>query len=42
MKTIKIYNSSECLVFSGNEEEFEQLRKDNLINDSDRIVFEGE
>lgn len=40
MKTVKIYNSSECLVFTGSIEEFEQLKKDNLINDSDRIVFE--
>lgn len=35
--TIKIYNSSENLVFEGNEEEFAELRKNHLINDSDRI-----
>lgn len=37
--TIKIYNSSEKLVFEGNETEFNELRKNHLINDSDRIVF---
>lgn len=38
--TIKVYNSNECLVFEGTEKEFEQLKKDNLLNDSDRIVIE--
>ena len=39
MASIKIYNSSECLVFDGNEQEFDNLRANHLINDSDRIVF---
>lgn len=38
--TIKIYNSSENLVFEGNEAEFEEMKKNHLVNDSDRIVFE--
>lgn len=37
--TIKIYNSSETLIFEGNEQEFDELRKNHLINDSDRIVI---
>lgn len=37
--TIRVYNSSECLVFEGNETEFDILRANHLINDSDRIVF---
>ena len=40
MTTIKVYNSSECLVWEGNEDEFYELRKQNLLNDSDRIVVE--
>lgn len=39
--TIKIYNSSENLVFEGNEAEFEEMKKNHLVNDSDRIIFEG-
>lgn len=38
--TIKIYNSSEKLVFEGNEDEFDELRKNHLVNDSDRIIIE--
>ena len=37
--TIKVYNSSENLVFVGNEREFDELRANHLVNDSDRIVF---
>ena len=37
--TIKIYNSSDNLVFEGNETEFVEFRKNHLINDSDRIVI---
>ena len=40
MATIKVYNSSECLVWEGSENEFYELRKQNLLNDSDRIVVE--
>ena len=39
MTTIKIYNSSDCLVFEGNEEQYNELKKNHFINDSDRIVF---
>lgn len=39
MKTIKVYNSSDILVWSGDEEGYDELRKNHLINDSDRIVF---
>ena len=38
--TIKIYNSSDCLVFTGDEQAFAELEKNNLINDGDRIVVE--
>lgn len=37
--TIKVYNSSEKLVFEGNKAQFDQLRKNHLVNDSDRIVI---
>ena len=37
--TIKIYNSSDCLVFEGNERAFDKLRANHLLNDSDRIIF---
>ena len=37
--TIRVYNSSDNLVFEGNETEFDELRKNHLINDSDRIVI---
>lgn len=34
--TIKVYNSSERLVFIGNAEEFKKFK----LNDSDRVVIE--
>lgn len=37
--TYKIYNSSEKLVFEGNEQQFNEMKKNHLINDSDRIVI---
>lgn len=37
---IKVYNASECLIFSGTYEEYKQLEQNHLINDSDRIVIE--
>ena len=37
--TYKIYNSSENLVFEGNEQQFNELKKNHLINGSDRIVI---
>ena len=37
--TVKIYNSSENLIFEGSYEEYEELKKNNLVNDSDRIYF---
>lgn len=39
-KNIKVYNSSEVLVWQGNEKEFDALRAAHLINSSDRIVIE--
>ena len=42
MSEVKVYNSSENLVFEGSYEEYQQLVKDNLINDSDRVVLGGE
>lgn len=37
---IKIYNSSECLVWEGDEAGFAELKHEHLLNDSDRIVIE--
>ena len=37
---VKVYNSSDCLVFTGDEKAFAELKKNNLINDSDRVVIE--
>lgn len=37
--TYKIYNSSENLVFEGNEQQFNEMKKNHLINSSDRIVI---
>lgn len=37
MTTVKVYNSSEMLVFHGTLDELQQLP----LNDSDRIVIEG-
>lgn len=36
---IQVYNSSECIVFSGSEEEYQELKANHLINDSDRVIF---
>ena len=37
MKKYQVWNSSDVLVFEGNEQEFDELRKNHLINDSDKI-----
>lgn len=37
--SIKIYNSSDVLIFDGTMEQYDILRSNNLINDSDRIVI---
>ena len=39
MNRIRIYNSSEQLIFEGDQDEFSELKKNHLINDSDRIVI---
>lgn len=39
MKTIKIYNSSEKLVWEGDYDGFLGMKNNHQINDSDRIVF---
>lgn len=38
--SIKIYNSSDCLIFEGTEEEYKFYKDNGFINGSDRIVFE--
>lgn len=40
MTLYKLYNSSDCLVFCGSRDEFDIIRANNLINDSDRLVIE--
>lgn len=37
---VKVYNASDCLIFSGSYEEYKQLKQNHLVNDSDRIVIE--
>lgn len=39
MKTIKVYNSSERLVWEGSYDGFLEMKRNHQINDSDRIVF---
>ena len=40
--SIKIYNSSDRLVWEGDYNGLLKLRREHMINDSDRIVFEEE
>lgn len=39
MNRIRIYNSSDLLIFDGDLDELNELKKNHLINDSDRIVI---
>lgn len=38
--TVKVYNSSNNLIFVGTLEEFEELRKEHLIKESDKVKAE--
>ena len=40
MTYYKLYNSSDCLVFCGTREEYDVIKSNNLINDSDTLVIE--
>lgn len=39
-RIIKVYNSSNCLIWEGNEQEFEELKEEGYLETTDKVVEE--
>lgn len=37
--TVKVYNSSNCLIWEGEEEQFENFKKIGILYPGDRVAY---